>query len=148
MTIDKSEKVLGNLMAILDHELDICGCIELNPEFLRKVGYPDLSAEDMPEFVDMIRHADRQVKEYHVVVNETGGSPRYFVYSKIFTGGEHCCTVEHAPLYAQHCNCCTQVPCPVAPATSKCGVFAKSNINTSFVIVRPRATGRAYFFSS
>ena len=120
MTIDMSEKVIGNLMAILDHELDICGCIELNHEFLRNVGYQELSAEDMPEFVDMIRHADRSshVVDFHVVVNETGDSPRYFVYSKIFTGGEHCCTVEHAPLYAQHCNCCTQVPCPVAPVGS------------------------------
>ena len=119
MTIDKSEKVFSNFIAVLDHELDICGCIELNHGFLRKVGYQELSAEDMPEFVDMIRHADRHVVDFHVVVNETGGSPRYFVYSKIFTGGDHCgCVVEHAPLYAQHCNCCTQVPCPVAPVGS------------------------------
>lgn len=120
MTIDKSKKVFSNFIAVLDHELDICGCIELNHEFLRKVGYQELSAEDMPEFVDMIRNADRHshVEEFHVVVNETGDSPRYFVYSKIFTDGEHCCTVDHAPLYAQHCNCCTQVPCPVAPVRS------------------------------
>ena len=120
MTIDPSKKVFSNFIAILDSELEICGCIELNHEFLRKVGYQELSAEDMPEFVDMIRNADRgsHVVDFHVVVNETGGSPRYFVYSKIFTGGEHCCTVEHAPLYAQHCNCCTQVPCPVAPVGS------------------------------
>ena len=116
MTIDKSKKVFGNFIAVLDHELDICGCIELNHEFLRKVGYQELSAEDMPEFVDMIRHAVNHVENFHVVVNETGGSPRYFVYSKIFTGGDHCgCVVEHAPLYAQHCNCCPQIPCPVAP---------------------------------
>ena len=120
MTISNSKKLFSNFIAILDHELDICGCIELNYEFLRKVGYQELSAEDMPEFVDMIRHADRgsHVEEFHVVVNETGGSPRYFVYSKIFTGGEHCCAVEHAHLYALHCNCCTQVPCPVAPVES------------------------------
>ena len=118
MTIDKSGKVFSNFIAVLDHELGICGCIELNHEFLRKVGYQELSAEDMPEFVDMIRNAKNHVKDFHVVVNENGDSPRYFVYSKIFTGGEHCCTVEHAPLYAQHCNCCTQVPCPVAPVGS------------------------------
>jgi hypothetical protein len=123
MTIDKSGKVFRNFMAILDHELDICGCIELNHEFLSKVGYQELSAEDMPEFVDMIRHADRNshVVDLHVVMNQTDGDsryPRYFVYSRIFTGGEHCGTVERKPLYAQFCNCCTQVPCPVAPVGS------------------------------
>lgn len=123
MAIDKSEKVFSNFMAILDHELDICGCIELNHEFLRKVGYYELSAEDMPEFVDMIRNADRKshVVDFHIVVNENGDYPRYFVYSKIFCGGEHCgyCdTVETPHLYVQHCNCCPQVPCPVAPVGS------------------------------
>ena len=120
MTVDMSGKVFSNFMAILDHELDICGCIELNHEFLRRVGYQDVSAEDMPEFVDMIHHADRNshVVDFHIVVNETGGSPRYFVYSKIFCGGEHCGTVETPHLYAQHCNCCPQVPCPVAPIGS------------------------------
>jgi hypothetical protein len=125
MTIDMSEKVFGNFMAILDHELDICGCIELNHEFLRKVGYQDLSAEDMPEFVDMIRKADKgsHVTDFHVVVNENGGSPRYFVYSKIFTGGAHCGHCDFVEtrtphLYAQYCNCCTLVPCPVAQAGS------------------------------
>ena len=120
MTIDKSNKVFGNFIAILDRELEICGCIELNHEFLRKVGYYELCAEDMPEFVDMIGKTD---KGFHVVVNENGGSPRYFVYSKIFCDGESCSSEEsineYAPLYAQHCNCCTQVPCPVASLSAR-----------------------------
>ena len=35
----------------------------------------------------------------------------------------------------------TDLPCPVAPATSRWGIFVKSTINTSFVIVLPNASG-------
>ena len=35
----------------------------------------------------------------------------------------------------------TDLPCPVAPATKRCGSLAKSNINVSPVIVFPNATG-------
>ena len=35
----------------------------------------------------------------------------------------------------------TDFPCPVAPATSRWGALARSNINTSFVIVLPSAHG-------
>ena len=42
----------------------------------------------------------------------------------------------------------TDLPVPVAPATSKCGVLARSNIKTSFVIVLPYAIGSFIFVSS
>ena len=38
----------------------------------------------------------------------------------------------------------TDLPCPVAPATSRCGVFAKSKMKVSFDIVFPIATGNSY----
>ena len=41
----------------------------------------------------------------------------------------------------------TDFPCPVAPATSRCGVLQRSNMKTSFVIVRPMATGKSYLHS-
>ena len=41
----------------------------------------------------------------------------------------------------------TDLPCPVAPATSKCGVLQRSNIYTSFVMVFPMATGNSYLHS-
>ena len=41
----------------------------------------------------------------------------------------------------------TDLPCPVAPATNKCGIFAKSTINTSLVIVFPSAKGSSIFVS-
>ena len=37
----------------------------------------------------------------------------------------------------------TDFPCPVAPAISKCGIFAKSAMKTSLEIVMPRAIGRS-----
>src|ERR1700744_4951858 len=36
----------------------------------------------------------------------------------------------------------TDLPWPVAPATSKCGILARSAINTSFDMVLPKAIGR------
>ena len=41
----------------------------------------------------------------------------------------------------------TDLPCPVAPATSRCGIFAKSTIYTSFVMVLPNATGSSIVLS-
>ena len=35
----------------------------------------------------------------------------------------------------------TDFPCPVAPATSRWGILARSNINTSLVMVFPTAQG-------
>jgi len=35
----------------------------------------------------------------------------------------------------------TDLPWPVAPATSRCGIFVRSTMYGSFVIVRPRARG-------
>ena len=35
----------------------------------------------------------------------------------------------------------TDLPCPVAPATSRCGIFAKSTMNASLVMVFPKAKG-------
>ena len=35
----------------------------------------------------------------------------------------------------------TDFPCPVAPATSMWGALAKSTMNTSLVMVFPKATG-------
>ena len=35
----------------------------------------------------------------------------------------------------------TDFPCPVAPATSRCGILARSNMNTSLVMVFPMAQG-------
>jgi len=39
----------------------------------------------------------------------------------------------------------TDLPCPVAPATSKCGILAKSATKTSFWIVFPSAIGNSIF---
>ena len=41
----------------------------------------------------------------------------------------------------------TDLPCPVAPATSKCGILAKSTMKISLVMVRPKATGSSNFES-
>ena len=41
----------------------------------------------------------------------------------------------------------TDLPCPVAPATSMCGALAKSTINTSLVIVFPNAIGSSIVVS-
>ena len=41
----------------------------------------------------------------------------------------------------------TDLPWPVAPATSRWGIFVRSTIKGSFVIVRPRASGRSNFVS-
>ena len=41
----------------------------------------------------------------------------------------------------------TDLPCPVAPATSKCGNFARSTMNISFVIVFPTAIGKSIVVS-
>ena len=41
----------------------------------------------------------------------------------------------------------TDFPCPVAPATNKWGTLAKSTINTSLVIVFPKAIGKSIFAS-
>ena len=38
----------------------------------------------------------------------------------------------------------TDLPCPVAPATSTWGILQRSTINTSFVIVLPNAIGKSY----
>jgi hypothetical protein len=82
-----SEKVFGNFINILTTELYTCGCIELNHEFLRKVGYCDLPMAEVPELVSMIGAAD---KGFHVFVNEEGDSPRYFVYKKVLPGKSLC----------------------------------------------------------
>ena len=37
----------------------------------------------------------------------------------------------------------TDFPCPVAPATKRCGVFVKSKTNVSFVIVFPITIGNS-----
>ena len=37
----------------------------------------------------------------------------------------------------------TDLPCPVAPAIKRCGIFARSTTNTSFEIVLPSANGRS-----
>ena len=37
----------------------------------------------------------------------------------------------------------TDLPCPVAPATSKWGILARSTIKTSFVMVFPNAIGKS-----
>ncbi|MNK66886.1 hypothetical protein D3C87_862150 [compost metagenome] len=40
----------------------------------------------------------------------------------------------------------TDLPCPVAPATSKCGILAKSAIKTSLLMVLPKAIGKSMVF--
>ena len=41
----------------------------------------------------------------------------------------------------------TDFPCPVAPATNKCGILVRSIMKISLVIVRPKATGSSNFDS-
>ena len=41
----------------------------------------------------------------------------------------------------------TDFPCPVAPATSRCGILARSNMNTSLVMVFPTAQGSSIVVS-
>ena len=41
----------------------------------------------------------------------------------------------------------TDFPCPVAPATSRCGILARSAMYTSLVMVLPRAMGSSNLHS-
>jgi len=57
-------------------------------------------------------------------------------------------TCEGCFLYKSDINTAlipTDLPCPVAPAISNCGIFAKSATNTSLEIVFPSAIGKSIF---
>ena len=41
----------------------------------------------------------------------------------------------------------TDLPCPVAPATKRWGIFVRSKVYVSLEMVLPKATGKAYLDS-
>ena len=96
-------KELGNLIAGISVETEVCGCIRLDKDFLWHFGLGDATAEDKKEIVDKLREAGaRDGNDYHVYVNEESGEPVYYVSRGYLRGGSYNC----AP--CKHVNECSK----------------------------------------